>query len=141
MNTRNHEVVLSSPGADVNAVHDLLETVWLDSPEIGMLDRFAVETALIELAGNVLEHADEGQGVSCAISIEVCRGRLEAVLRDTGRPAAIRLHDAAMPDPLAEGGRGLPLVRALVEELTYERQGSVNQWRISKALGRVPDAG
>ncbi len=56
--------------------------------------------------------------------------RVEARFTDTGRPTLVDLAAAAMPGELAEDGRGLALARAAVDELSYERDGAVNRWRI-----------
>ena len=38
-----------------------------------------------------------------------------------------------MPEELAESGRGIALIQALVDELEYVRSGSSNHWRISRS--------
>ena len=129
-----HDALLVAPPGDLGVVHGLLETLWSDAPEVGTRDRLCFETALLELAGNVLEHADDGEGLMCNVHIELCEGRLLALLQDTGRPGDVDLEERAMPDVLAEHGRGIPLIRALVDDVAYERDGDVNRWRISKRL-------
>ncbi|MDQ1579353.1 MAG: serine/threonine-protein kinase RsbW [Microbacteriaceae bacterium] len=130
-----HTLRMSSPPDDVGTLHDLLESVWLDVPQLAVRDRFGFETALVELVGNVICHADNGSGVSCTLSIETADNRIEALLSDTGEPGDVELRGRDMPDGLSESGRGIPLIQALVDELTYERDGGLNRWRISKQLG------
>lgn len=131
---RGHEALLVAPPGDLGIVHGLLQTLWSHAPGVAARDRLCFETALLELAGNVLEHADDGGGLTCSVHVELCEGRLQALLQDTGRPGDVDLAPGGMPDPLAERGRGIPLIRALVDDLAYERDGDVNRWRISKRL-------
>jgi serine/threonine-protein kinase RsbW len=126
--------VLTAPPRDLAAVHELLQAFWTDLPELEPLDRLAFETALIELAGNVVEHADDGHGVTCTIRLTAEGHSLAAQLQDTGRAADVELAERGMPDPLAERGRGLALVQRLVDDLAYERVGAVNRWHIARRL-------
>ena len=129
-----HTLRMSSPPDDVDAVHDLLAVVWTAVPAIGMEDRFSFETALIELASNVMRHADPGSGVSCTLLIETFPDRIEATLSDSGEPGDVQLADRDMPDVLAESGRGIPLIQALVDELRYDRTDGINRWHITRQL-------
>jgi serine/threonine-protein kinase RsbW len=117
-------------------VHDLLERVWSSSAEIPDLDRFSFETALIELASNVIRHADGGGGVTCRLAVTVHGDVLEATLTDSGQPGDIELADRDLPDELSESGRGIPLVKALVDVVEYGREADLNRWYISRSLGR-----
>jgi serine/threonine-protein kinase RsbW len=132
----DHKITLVAPPDDVDTVHGLLDGVWADFPSVSAIDRASFETALIELASNVLRHAAGGSGVRCDLIIEVTDGRIEARLSDTGLTGDIDLLPRAMPDDLSEAGRGIPLIQALVDELEYARSGSLNHWRISRTLAR-----
>ena len=134
-----HTLRMSSPPDDVDTVHDLLETVWPDVPEISMEDRLSFETALIELASNVMRHADPGSGVLCTLTIETFPDRIEATLSDTGEPGDVQLVDRSMPEELAESGRGIPLIQALVDELRYDRADGLNHWYITRQLAPGSD--
>ncbi len=129
-----HTMFMSSPPDDVNRVHEFLAEVWEDVPSIEMMDRFGFETALVELAANIFRHADSGEGLECSVRLETDGSRIVAVLTDSGVKGNVYLGDHDMPDVMEESGRGLLLIKALVDELHYERQGEVNRWRISKKL-------
>jgi serine/threonine-protein kinase RsbW len=126
--------VLTTPPRDLAVVYELLQAFWSDLPDLEPLDRFAFETALVELAGNVVEHADDGDGVTCTIRLTAEEHSIAAQLQDTGRVADVLLAERTMPDPLAERGRGLAIVQRLVDDLAYERDGAVNRWRFVRHL-------
>lgn len=127
-------MMMTTPPDDVDRVHEFLEHVWHDVPTIGMMDRFGFETALIELAANIIRHADNGEGLECTVRVETRDKVIIAMLTDTGVSGNIYLGEREMPDELDESGRGLLLIKALVDELHYERFGDRNRWRISKKL-------
>jgi serine/threonine-protein kinase RsbW len=126
---------LESPPDDVDTVHDLLASLWGETPQVTDADRIRFETALIELAANVMTYADPGSTVECTLIIEVTDARITATLTDSGIEADIPLTDRGMPGELQEAGRGLPLMRALVDEIDYTRDGELNRWRIARNLG------
>lgn len=122
-------VTMTTPPGDVDTVHDFLATVWGDAPSVTDEDRLSFETALIELMANVIRHADgDGSGLSCVLTIAVEDGALVAELSDTGEPGQVELVGNVMPDLEAESGRGLPLIEALVDEITYAREDDRNRW-------------
>lgn len=132
MNTKSHTLLIDTPPDTLDAVHNLLQAIWDSSPEVDIQDQMRFETALIELASNIFRHADSGSGVSCSLSVHISSDKIEASLRDTGEPGDIEIVDVQMPDVLAESGRGLALINALVDEFTYERIDNHNVWHIAK---------
>jgi serine/threonine-protein kinase RsbW len=130
--TRGSDTLLfSAPPSDVDAVHDFLHGVWRDDPGIDETDRMAFETALIELASNVIQHAD-AEGVTCVLSVKTEDGHLRAQLSDTAEAGGVRLVGVEMPDDLAESGRGIAFIQLLVDDLSYERVDGRNVWSIAK---------
>lgn len=129
-------LALSSPPDDVDSVHALLEEVWAEHGDVPDLDRMAFETALIELASNVLGHAGGGQGISCTLAVTVTDSSIEANLEDTGEPGTIVLSAVELPEDFAESGRGLPIIQALVDELSYSRDDGLNRWHIARKRDR-----
>ena len=129
-----HTLTLTAPPDDVDVVHDLLATVWADFPGVSAIDRMSFETALVELAANVILHSRTGSGVQCDMTVAVVDGRIEARLSDTGLPGEVELASRSMPDEMSETGRGIPLIKALVDVVEYDHSDSRNHWRISRTL-------
>lgn len=127
---------LAAPPDDVNSVHGLLETVWSEHEHVGDIDRISFETALIELASNVIRHGDGGCGIRCSVTVTVSENRLEARLIDDGEPGEIELAGRPLPEDFAESGRGIPLITALVDVVRYERSADSNHWYLARTLAR-----
>ncbi|PYY33058.1 ATP-binding protein [Curtobacterium sp. MCJR17_055] len=128
-----HRLDFASPPDDVSSVHDFLADVWTSEPAISVEDRMALELAIIELASNVIEHATAGVPLTCSLTLAVASDGLEARITDDGRPAAVDVAGATLPDEFAESGRGLALVQMVVDELRYDRHGDENRWTVRKA--------
>jgi serine/threonine-protein kinase RsbW len=133
--TSTYQVEVTTPPDDLDAVQDMLQQAWRVLPPLSDDDRMRFELALVELASNVIRHADDGSGVSCTLRIENRGDRLEATLVDSGKPGSVCISATEMPDDLAESGRGIPLIRALVDELEFGRdEQGLNRWHIVRRL-------
>jgi serine/threonine-protein kinase RsbW len=128
-----HRLDFASPPDDVTTVHDFLSDVWTAEPAVSAEDRMALELAIVELASNVIEHATAGVPLTCSLTLAVDSDGLEARITDDGRPASVDVSAAAMPDDMAESGRGLALVQMVVDELRYDRLGDENRWTVRKS--------
>ncbi|NRQ50557.1 ATP-binding protein [Aeromicrobium stalagmiti] len=122
--------------ASLDEVHDLVARLFDEVPDTSMVDRIRFETAVIEVAGNILEHSrrtdppsDEPR--SFDIVLRGDRGELAAEFRDDGRPVQIDFEQISMPGEDAEDGRGLALALATVDEISHERHDGLNIWRIT----------
>ncbi len=109
-------------------VHDLVDELWVRVPDVELADRFRFETAVIEVAGNIVEHG--GGDVLLRLRLVVRSDTLEAHFRDTGPEVDLTEAVGELPDPLAETGRGMALVRAAVDDVGYERTGLTNRWHL-----------
>jgi serine/threonine-protein kinase RsbW len=116
--------------ASLDAVHALLHRAWGQHPDVAQDDRMRFEIAVVEVAGNVVEHAGDPEPVDFDLALRVGDDRLEARFRDAGKPVDIEVRTATMPDPLAESGRGVALALATVDELTYWHDGAANHWLV-----------
>jgi serine/threonine-protein kinase RsbW len=129
--------VLLVPPNDVDEVHESVDDMWHLNTDLGDRERIRFETALVELAGNVIEHAGDGERLLCALTLRRTATTLEAVLSDTGAEVRIPFR-ATMPDPeeLAESGRGIAMIEMLMDDFSYERDDAGNRWRL---VMRLPD--
>ena len=120
----------------LDAVHALLGQAAGEHPELDPMDTMLFETAIIEIANNVVEWGrPEGQ-VRWKFTIRVREDEIEAELEDTGQtftPA----QGKAMPDKDAEGGRGLPLAEAALDQIEFKRMHGTNHWRMVRRLGQT----
>jgi anti-sigma regulatory factor (Ser/Thr protein kinase) len=129
-----HTIILASPEGGFDAVHSLLEKLWIDAPYVGTLDRVGFETALMELVSNVFQHGESEVTPLCTLTVNTYSDRIECSLLDAGTPRELQLTGRSMPDEFAESGRGILLIQALVNELSYTRQGDRNRWHMVKQI-------
>lgn len=134
--TTDHELVLDLPVTPeaIDEVQDALARFWELDGDVTMLDKVRFETALVEIVGNVVEHAyaldSSAGGVGRALEVRLALDptRVEASVSDNGLPVEIDLGQVTMPDEDAESGRGLALALAAVDDMRYERSGGRNRW-------------
>lgn len=117
----------------LDVVQDTFATWWdglgIDDPQ----RRFRFETALVEIAANVIEHtrrADTEHGRRFMLDLGVEDDELVAVLSDNGMPVDIDLSAVTMADPEDEGGRGLALAIAALDRLEHRHEGGRNVWTL-----------
>ncbi|MBF4615729.1 ATP-binding protein [Curtobacterium sp. VKM Ac-1376] len=125
-------LALACPPDDVTAVHEFLAGVWEHEPTVSAEDRMALELAIVELTSNVIEHGSRPSGISCELRLEIGDERFQALLSDDGVAATVDTEAAGLPDDLAESGRGLALVRMVVDDLRYERVADRNRWTVRR---------
>lgn len=127
-----------TPPDDVDAVHGLLDALWLERADVDERDRMAFETALIEVVSNVIQHASSESTVVCLLVVTVDDDVLRAELVDTADPPRVDTSPRDMPDPFAESGSGIAFIQALVTEFEYERSADRNVWTIVKVRAGRP---
>jgi serine/threonine-protein kinase RsbW len=116
--------------ASLERVHDLLEVAWVGHPDVSAEDRMRFELAVTEIAGNIVEHVGSPRPIEFQLGVLVYADRLEARFRDPGRRMEVDFSSVAMPEGLAESGRGLALALAVSDELSYRNDGAANHWLI-----------
>ncbi len=117
----------------LNLLHDLLEHVGEEHPDLDPGDLMLFETAVIEVAGNVVEHGRPRGRVNWTFQLSVQPDRLEGQLSDSGEEYPGGTWGTTMPDdPLREDGRGLALATAVLDSLTYERSAGSNHWTMRR---------
>lgn len=120
-----------NPGC-VEKVDLLLRQVWATSADVSGTDRIMFETALIEIAANIIKHGSAEASINCSLTIEVYPDRLDAQFRDDGIAAPVDIDTVSMPDTMAGSGRGLAMAKASLDLLAYERHNNNNVWTLSR---------
>lgn len=117
------------------AVRGVCEQYLGPSPTSGL-----VEVALVEAFVNAVRHAGSHQQSPVRVDLLVAEDRIEFLLAERG--VAYDLAAAAMPDVdagdvehLPEGGFGLPIIKLVMDEVVYEREGDVNLLKLVKRRG------
>jgi serine/threonine-protein kinase RsbW len=124
----DHLLETTASPSSLDEVHALFARLWADVPDVSPMDRNAFETAVAEVAANVIEYAGTGDTVVMRLLLRALEDRVEAYLEDLGHPYDDQGAARSAVDDSAERGRGLFIARALTDELTYERDGSLNRW-------------
>jgi serine/threonine-protein kinase RsbW len=118
----------------LDLVQDRLATLWAGDESVAAADRVRFEMAVVEVVGNIVEHAFEHDADPrvrrLTVALTLAQDRVEAHLYDNGLPAEIDLGAVTMPDEDALSGRGLALAVAAVDEVGYERVDGRNHWRL-----------
>ncbi|MBC7630991.1 ATP-binding protein [Aeromicrobium sp.] len=122
--------------AALEEVHNLVAQLFDTVGVTEMLDRIRFETAVIEVAGNILEHStrtdppsDEPRSFNIVLQGDA--HALTAEFRDDGKPVEIDFEQISMPADDAEEGRGLALALATVDEISHEHTDGLNIWRLT----------
>jgi serine/threonine-protein kinase RsbW len=118
----------------LDEVHAALAQLWAAAPDAPELDRLRFETAVIEIATNVVRHTTPGgdDGPVHAVAVlRVAPPLLEAEITDDGTLVDVDLNPAPVDD-LAVSGRGIALVQRAVDTLSYSRRSGRNTWRLER---------
>lgn len=117
--------------ASLDQLHEMLEQVAAEHPGIAPEDMMMLETAVVEIAGNVIDHGRPPGSVLWTFRLAVHEDRLECLLSDTAQPVEIDLDTVSLPEDLeSDHGRGLAMARAMLDHLEYVRVGDGNVWRM-----------
>ena len=119
----------------LDVVQDLLARAGREHPDLDASDLMMFETAVVEVAGNVVEHGRPPGEVNWTFRLRVLPDRLEGRLSDDGHEYPGGTWGTEMPDELAENGRGMALADAMLDDLHYERTGQVNHWLMVRRRG------
>ncbi|MFC4241973.1 ATP-binding protein [Gryllotalpicola reticulitermitis] len=121
----------------LDAVHTLLAQAAGEHPALDPMDVMLFETAIIEIANNVVEYGRPEGEVQWKFTIRVREDEIEAELDDTGQ-SFTPAQGQGMPGEDAEGGRGLPIAEALLDQIEFTRMDDTNHWRMVRRLGQLP---
>ncbi len=106
---------------------------------LGDEEAASIELCVVEAVNNAVEHAyGEQAGQPVEVQLLVDRGALRIGVRDCGRvmdwERACASADAYSADALAEGGRGLFIIRSLMDRVSYR---VVQGWNELAMLKRI----
>jgi serine/threonine-protein kinase RsbW len=137
-------LALAADTASLDPVHEALERFWLGlarlpRPPEAPCDawRLLFATAVAEIGANIVRHAYAARPGLLRLRLLAFADRVEARFSDCGLPLEQECRDWAAhgQDPLSlpEGGLGLALADAALDELRYVRTpAGVNRWRLVK---------
>jgi serine/threonine-protein kinase RsbW len=118
----------------LEAVQDAFEEWWTALGDESVATRFSLETAIVEIAANIVEHSRrndaEVAGRRYTLDLDASDDELTAVFRDNGLPADIDLAAVTMADLEDESGRGLALAIASLDRLEYRHEDGRNVWTL-----------
>lgn len=117
----------------LETLHGLLAQVWEANPQVGMLDRMAFDTALIELVGNMVRHSPAGGPFNCRATVRILPDRLIGEFEDTTPPVVGVEIEREMPEEDMESGRGFALMQSL-GHLEHQPGESGNLWIFERKL-------
>lgn len=116
----------------LDKVHELLAELWTEAADVADVDRTLFELAVMEVAGNIVQHSVSDDVILCNLHVQVFDTRLDALFLDTAQEVIVNLTAAHLPDDMAESGRGLAMTIGAVDQLSYQREGALNCWRLSR---------
>lgn len=120
----------------LGAIQAELDSLWLNHPHVPDVIRTQMSIAAAEIGANIVEHSGGREPVRIQMSSEVVGDQVHVGFTDDGPPAEIDLASVAMPDDMAERGRGLALAQTVLDQLAYRCDDLGNQWTlISQRFG------
>ncbi len=120
------------------AVRAICAAVPLDDDEAA-----SVELCVVEAVNNAVEHAYGEAGHPVEVNLGLAAETLQIVVRDCGRrmdwTRACAQADAYAADALNEGGRGLFIIRSLMDRVSYRLADGWNELAMHKRLASGAD--
>ena len=121
--------------ATLEQIGTMLEQMWSVHDHVPAAVRTQVAIAVGEIGANIIEHAAQHRPIRLRMEVLISPEEVRVAFLDDGLPAQVDLGKAAMPDPMAECGRGLALAHAVLDRLSYHRN-KFNHWiLVSKPFG------
>jgi anti-sigma regulatory factor (Ser/Thr protein kinase) len=146
-------VVTATPGK-IDAVHRALEDFWVEVAKgVARYDpgvRLRVDTAVAELASNIVQHAypPSVPPGTMRLSLRSYSDGVEVTFTDRGVPYTGGSFPKKLPESLRQGrenapllpeqGMGLGVISSAVDEVRYHRTpGGRNQWKLVKRFAQT----
>lgn len=112
------------------AIADAVKSAWSAHAWVPEQIRSQIEIAVAEIVANIVEHAGRIQAATVEMQMRVLPNHVEIAFTDTGAEADIDLDEVRMPEELAEGGRGLAIAKAVLDQVAYHRTELGNHWTL-----------
>jgi len=127
-----YQVTVPAEPDGLEHLHALIDRARRDWPAVDGNDFDLLETAIIELAGNVARHGRPTGATDVTLQVSVTESALRATLVDAGARFEVDLDAADLPPEMEEAGRGIAMARFAVDELGYDHANGVNTWRLQR---------
>lgn len=124
-----HRLEMDSGPEALAEIERLLTYAWSAHPHVPEIIRTQVAIATAEIGANIVEHASAGRLSRLAMVIRVLANQVLVEFTDNGGPLRVDLNAVSLPDDMAERGRGLPLAKAVLDRLIYQRD-VMNHWTL-----------
>ena len=125
------EEVFGPAGDDlIESVHAAFARAGSHPSGVTEETRRMFELAVVEVLANIGAHSRSGRAVTVTMELTVGASGCLASIRDDAPPASVDLDGAEMPDALAESGRGLALVQAIVDRFEHSGDAAGNVWTL-----------
>ncbi|MFN8529671.1 MAG: ATP-binding protein [Anaerolineae bacterium] len=96
---------------------------------------YQLQLAAQELCTNIVEHAYQGQSdgrIEVLIEVDEADRQIALTFGDNGAAYDISIPAVTTIEEPSEGGMGLFLIRQLMDQVDYRRDGQWNLWKITK---------
>ena len=114
----------------LGAIQAELDTLWSIHAHVPDDVRMKMAIAAAEVGANIIEHTGGGQPGRIRMCSELVGDQVHVTFTDDGPPADIDLASVAMPDAMAERGRGLALAQTVLDQLAYRCDELGNHWAL-----------
>jgi anti-sigma regulatory factor (Ser/Thr protein kinase) len=136
----HHATRFPATAESLPELHAAFDTFFEAAHEAGApvrrADRVPIVTAAGEIAANIIEHSCIGLP-EAHISVDMTRAphAVEVVFEDPGIPYVAK--EVMALEAIPQGGMGLIVAGASLDELDYAREDGHNRWRLVRNTGPV----
>jgi serine/threonine-protein kinase RsbW len=132
------ELTFKNEEQELMRVAEFMESVC-DELQLDMHVAMKLQVAMEEMVTNVIFYAyPEGTNADISLTAESDDKELTFILSDTGKPFDPTAKEDAdtetNPMDREQGGMGILIVKNIMNEVTYQRLGDVNQLTMKKTL-------
>ena len=118
----------------IDRVLDAVDDLWTAVPHVPEQDRTLFAVALSEIVTNIVQHGARDRPVRVDAVITAGSEELTATVVDDGPPVRLDRQGTDMPGAEEESGRGLALVRTVLDGFEHRRDSRGNVWVLRRRL-------